>query len=76
MSHDNLSRGVPVQHLLENQDASVLYSIDEVTGIVTPIERDEPAPAKGKKKRAATAQTAEPTPSVPEEVPSDPGAGE
>lgn len=88
MSHDHLSRGVPVQHLPENQDPEVQFMLDEVTGIVTPLaaeegpphpppsdDDDDEKPAKGKKRAAAT-KAAHPAPSAKEASPSDQGAGE
>lgn len=51
MSPDGLSRGVPVQDLPENQDPAVRYTLNEVTGEITPWPEEEtPAP---KKKAAA-----------------------
>lgn len=40
-SPDGLSRGVPAQHELHNQDPSVAYFRDEVTGAIFPFNPEE-----------------------------------
>lgn len=57
------ARGIPVQDLPENQDPSVRYTVDEMTGKVTPFD----APAEKPKKRAAPAPKKEATSDAPAE---------
>lgn len=46
-------RGVPAQDRLENQDPAVLYYVDEVTKVVTPIDCCPPVVEEEKPKRRA-----------------------
>lgn len=41
MSYDGLSRGIPVQDLPENQDPSVRYTLDEMTGMKTQWDKEQ-----------------------------------
>lgn len=61
-------RGVPAQDRLENQDPAVLFTVDEVTKVVTPIECcpataevvEEPKPAKRRGRKAVEEETSAP----------------
>lgn len=78
MTADGLSRGVPAQHRLENQDPDVMYVVDEVTRERKPLSAPEKVVAAPKgKKSAASAKFSKPAKSVAEEAPSvSQGAGE
>lgn len=46
-----MTRGIPDQDLPENQDESVRFTIDELTGVSTPWDEPEPEPEAKKKGR-------------------------
>ena len=50
---NGLTRGVPVQELLENQHPAVLFNVDEQTRVVTPLAPAPAAAEEPKPKRAA-----------------------
>ena len=52
---NGLTRGVPVQDLPENQDPSVRYTVNEVTGEITRWAEPEESKAKPKAKPKAKA---------------------
>lgn len=65
----SVTRGVPVQDLVENQDPDVAYIVNEVTGERSPLVQPvvEEKPRRGRRK-------AEPAPEPVEEVPDEPAA--
>jgi hypothetical protein len=69
-------RGVTAQEQLENQDPSVLFRINEVTGEVTPIAAPEPASVEQPaKRRGRPPKKVEPVEEATDDVPAE-GAGE
>jgi hypothetical protein len=49
-------RGIPVQDLVENQDPDVLYFLDEVTGVKTPIVAPVAEPEEKPRRRKPKAE--------------------